>query len=124
MVRRERETLHELLSNLERTSDQLAGATAGPELERAVSRLDSLTARFSRAGSGLDSASHSLASVLDKMDRGTGTLGRLVNDEALYDRVTAAMENLQAASEEVALLSQDLRRNPERYLRGLKFSVF
>lgn len=124
LVREERATLDELLSNLNRTSGRLAEATSGPELERTVARIDSLTAELARAGTGIDSASRSLASVLGKMDGGEGTLGLLVNDEELYLKATAAVENLQAASEEVALLTRDIRQRPERYLRGLKFSVF
>ena len=124
LVAEQRSTLDQLLSNLARASEGLAGATAGPELERTVARLDSLSAHLARAGSGLDSTSHSLASILGKIDEGEGTMGRLVNDEELYDKIAAAMENLQVASEEIALLSQDLRERPDRYLKGLKFSVF
>ncbi len=124
MVGEQRRTLDELLSNLSRASEGLADATSGPELSRTVARLDSLSGELAKAGSGLDSTSHALASILTKVDQGEGTLGRLVHDEELYDKVAAAMENLQVASEEIALLSQDLRERPERYLKGLKFSVF
>lgn len=124
MVSEQRETLDMLLANLNRASEGLAEATAGPELGRTVARLDSLSAQLASAGSGLDSTSHALASILTRIDEGEGTLGRLVTDEELYDKVAAAMENLQVASEEIALLSQDLRERPERYLKGLKFSVF
>jgi hypothetical protein len=39
-------------------------------------------------------------------------------------KISAAMENIQVASEEIALLTKDLRERPERYLQGLKVSVF
>src|SRR5262249_14240328 len=39
-----------------------------------------------------------LASVTAKLDQGTGTLGRLVNDPALYDRVTAAVGEVRSAA--------------------------
>lgn len=124
MVSEQRQTLDRLLANLDRASEGLADATSGPELPRTVARLDSLSSHLARAGSGLDSTSHALASILARVDEGEGTLGRLVQDEELYDKVTAAMENLQVASEEIALLSQDLRERPDRYLKGMKFSVF
>lgn len=124
LVDSERATLARLIESLEATSSQLSEATAGPELEETLVRLDSLTGRLHETSRGLDASSRSLASILDKVDTGSGSLGKLVNDGSLYDQVTAAAENLQSASEEIALLTKDIRQRPERYLKGLKFSVF
>lgn len=124
LVESERETLAAMLRSLRRTSENLSAATDSPHLERTVAHLDTLTARLSRTSEELDASTESLNSILAKMDRGEGTLGKLVNDDRLYEKATAAAENLQAASEEIALLSQDLRQNPEKYLGNLKFSVF
>jgi hypothetical protein len=38
--------------------------------------------------------------------------------------MVVAMENMQTATEEIALLTKDVRERPERYLAGVKFSVF
>ena len=124
LVDSERATLGRLIESLESTSSQLSSATSGPELRETLVRLDSLTGRLHETSRGLDASSRSLASILDKVDSGEGSLGKLVNDENLYDKVTAAAENLQSASEEIALLTRDIRERPERYLKGLKFSVF
>lgn len=124
MVREERETVGRLLEELRSTASNLDRATSGPELERTVARLDTLTAELSRASEGLTSSSRSLASILEKTDAGEGSLGKLVNDDRLYERMTAAAENLQRASEEISLLTKDLRENPGKYLKDLKFSVF
>ncbi|MFW6192077.1 MAG: MlaD family protein [Gemmatimonadota bacterium] len=124
LVQEERAHLQEMIASLQRTSAALDGATSGPELERTVSRLDSLTARLHASSDELAASSRSLASILDKIDTGEGSLGRLVNDTSLYVGVTAAMENLQAASEEIGLLTRDLRERPEHYLGNLDFSVF
>lgn len=124
LVRGQRETLGDLLQNLEQTSSRLAAVTEGAELERTVARLDTLTERLARAGGGLDTTASALASITGRLDRGEGTLGRLLEDEILFEELTAAVENLQFASEEVALLTRDLRERPERYLRGLRFSIF
>lgn len=124
LVREERRTVGRLLEELRATASNLDRATAGPELERTVSRLDTLTAELSRASEGLSASSRSLSSILEKTDRGEGSLGKLVNDDRLYERMTSAAENLEVASEEVAALTRDLRQNPGKYLKGLKFSVF
>lgn len=124
MVRREQRTISRMLESLERTSSQLDRATSGPELRRTVAQVDSLTRRLNRTSEGLNESSRSLASILEKMDRGEGSLGRLVNDERLYDQVSSAAENLQAASEEIALLTKDIRQRPDRYLNELNLTVF
>lgn len=124
LVESERETLHRLIENLEATSGRLSRAASGPHLENTVARLDTLTRRLAAASDDLDASSRSLASILQKVDAGRGSLGRLVNDDRLYDRAAAAAENLRSASEEIGLLTRDIRKRPERYLRELKFSVF
>ncbi|UCG76770.1 MAG: MCE family protein [Gemmatimonadota bacterium] len=117
-------TIGELVVNLNAVSSQLRGATEATDLAATVARIDSITTRLESASAGLDSTSHSLASITRKMDDGEGTLGLLVNDEGLYVKISAAMENIQAATEEIALLTKDIRQRPDRYLKGLKFEAF
>lgn len=124
LMEEERRTISSLLASLEQASAGLERATSGPELERIVTRIDILTEELARAGESLDASSRSLASILEKADRGEGSLGKLVNDDRLYEDLSATLRNLQAASEEITLLTRDVRRQPERYLRELKFSVF
>ncbi|MEN8144581.1 MAG: MlaD family protein [Gemmatimonadota bacterium] len=124
LVREERESLKQLIEGLSQTSTQLASATSGPELGQALGRLDSLTMRLTAASSGLDSTTSSLASILGKIDRGEGTIGKMVNDTTLYGRLAAVSENLQSMTEEMTLLTKNIRDEPERYLGELKISVF
>lgn len=65
--------------------------------------------RLARASARMDSASASAASVFAKLDEGYGSLGRLVNDPALYGRTVGAVEALEQ-------LAVDVRRNPGRYI--------
>lgn len=124
MLERQSDTLEQLIQNLARMSAQLSAATDGPELENTVANIDSLAARLSAASEDFGSSSEALASILRKIDEGEGSMGKLVNDPVLHDRMAAAMENLQAATEEIALLTKDVREQPQRYLAGLKISVF
>jgi phospholipid/cholesterol/gamma-HCH transport system substrate-binding protein len=124
LLEREATALESLIEALDRAAQELAEATSGPEIDRTVANIDSLTGRLAVASDDLGASSRSLASILEKVDRGEGTLGRIVNDPGLYDRLTAATENIQVASEEIALLTRDLREQPEKYLKDLKFSVF
>ncbi len=124
LLDREAATLEELIEALNVAAGELAESAASPELDRTLANIDTLTARLAAASDDLDSGSQSLASILRKVDEGDGTLGKMVNDGELYDRLTAATENIQVASEEIALLTRDVREQPEKYLDNLKFSVF
>jgi phospholipid/cholesterol/gamma-HCH transport system substrate-binding protein len=124
LLERESQSLEKLIQSLSVTSSRLAEATSGPEIERTLANVDSLTARLAEASDDLDVTSAALASVLGKIDRGEGSLGLMVNDTALYVGLTATLENLESASEEIALLTRDIRERPEHYTQGLKFSVF
>ena len=53
-----------------------------------------------------------MKSLLVNLDNGKGTLGKLLNDEGLYD-------NLEAASKELQLLLLDIKLHPARYRRIL-----
>ncbi len=124
LLESESESLEQLIQGLSSTSARLASITSGPELERTLVHLDSLTARLSEASEDLDLTSEALASVLGKIDRGEGSLGLMVNDTTLYVNLSATLANLESASEEIALLTRDIRERPEHYTQGLKFSVF
>jgi phospholipid/cholesterol/gamma-HCH transport system substrate-binding protein len=69
----------------------------------------------------LERTSRSLESVLARVEKGEGTLGKLTADDALYTSVNKAVSNLDAAATDLRELLQDLKKNPRRYL---KFSVF
>lgn len=72
------------------------------DFAKAASRMNTLSAR-------LDSLSAVLASVSGKVDRGDGTLGRLVNDRQMYEDLNASVQSLRA-------LIDDIKKNPKKYL--------
>lgn len=123
-VREERRTLSELLESLERTSDNLERAASGPELDRARARTDSLARTLRRTDEALGASRRSLSSILEKVESGSGSLGRLARDERLRHSLSALRENLQAASREMSLLEADVREHPDRYLREMRITLF
>lgn len=72
-------------------------------------RLDSLTANLAMLSRNLGQATASLDTILGKMSRGEGTLGKMATDTVLYDNLTATLGSLNA-------LLVDLRERPGRYL--------
>lgn len=51
----------------------------------------------------------SLSGAMEKIQRGEGSIGLLVNDDALY-------QNLETSSKKLDLLLEDIRLNPRRYI--------
>ncbi|SHJ13804.1 phospholipid/cholesterol/gamma-HCH transport system substrate-binding protein [Arenibacter nanhaiticus] len=90
-------------------------------LDNSINNLNNITANFSKISDslanagltetfkGLQSTINNLDQMLAKLDNGEGSLGKLVNDKALYN-------NLTEASKELDLLLQDFRLNPKRYV--------
>lgn len=105
----QRAELARVSTSLRRSAAGVERAVAGPELERSVARIDSLTARLDQTTETLASASASLETVLSRIERGEGTLGRLSADEELY-------ENLNTTAVSLRELIADIRRDPRRYL--------
>ena len=54
-----------------------------------------------------DTAQH-LASITGKLDRGTGTLGLLLNDPALYERATSALGDVQQSVRDLGSVARNL----------------
>jgi phospholipid/cholesterol/gamma-HCH transport system substrate-binding protein len=62
----------------------------------------------------LNKTSLQLAQITQKIDKGEGTAGKLINDKELYD-------NLNKSSKELQILLKDLHERPSRYVN---ISVF
>jgi len=107
VVAEQRSTLRSLTASLARSADQVEEAT--PDARRAIARADSAMAVLAQTGENLDKAAISLRALLERIDRGEGTLGKLATDQALYDNVNRAAESL-------ATLLDDVRANPKKYI--------
>ena len=51
-------------------------------------------------------------SVMGRLDRGEGTLGKVMRDEELYRNMNAAMLNMNQATVNINKLSEEVRRDP------------
>lgn len=123
--------VHNTLMATQRALDVLAKAGSGPLVaqttatlaatERTMARLDSilgsstgkrvdtLTANLALLSNHLGSATASLDTLLGKMARGEGTLGRMAADTMMYVNLNEALAALTA-------LLKDLKERPGRYL--------
>ncbi len=80
------------------------------ELRQAFSDFASAAEKMDHLAGRLDSLRSALQSVTTKLDSGQGTLGKLVNDDKLYNDVSAAAANIKA-------LVADIKANPKKYFK-------
>ncbi|HUG00786.1 MAG TPA: MlaD family protein [Longimicrobiales bacterium] len=116
LVSAQREDLTALSGALRVSAQNLERATSGPELRRAVVRLDSVSAQLALASANVTATTASMEEVLGRIERGEGTLGLLSADDSLYLSLTAAATGLQAATESLNVLLEDVRANPRKYI--------
>lgn len=91
--------------------DTLA-ADNSPRVDSIMVSLEKNLAELDKVRIELESASASLNEILDKINRGDGTLGKLVNDPSVY-------ENLDELSRELTALVKGINEDPGRYLRHM-----
>ncbi len=115
--------LNELVKSFQNSADAVNGLLQSnkEELDNSIANINNITTNFSNlsdsiSGAGLVNTMKSLEStvanldlLLAKIEKGEGTLGKMMHNEALYD-------NLSNASRELDLLLQDFRLNPKRYV--------
>ncbi len=94
---------------LRSVGERLDSTMANPAVERSVSRLDDITEGMSEMAEALAGAMQAFESILAKIDRGEGSLGRLVNDTTLTHDMHEVMVSLKS-------LLDDVRERPGRYI--------
>jgi phospholipid/cholesterol/gamma-HCH transport system substrate-binding protein len=120
-VAEQRKEMRTLMASLNRSSLSVEKITSGPELDRSVKRVDEMTARMSEVTTSLQTSSKSLETMVARLERGEGSLGKAVQDPALYDNLVEASRNVSQATTNLNKLTEEIRRNPKKYL---KLSVF
>jgi phospholipid/cholesterol/gamma-HCH transport system substrate-binding protein len=99
-----------------RTAEEIETAKTGDAARTLFVRLDSTASRLNNAARALERIATSVegsagtfASVMQKIDRGEGSLGRLVNDTSLYAEV-------HGLARELRTLAADVKARPSRYI--------
>ena len=107
------------LSNILAHTDTLTGSlndlveTQGDSVGVAIQNLNRVLARLDRNLATFESTSASLDAIIARIDRGQGTLGRLINDDALYVKLDSTLNGVNT-------LVDDFKTHPRKYLRELK----
>lgn len=120
-VNDQRRELKGLTASLQRSAEGFEKVATGPELKRTLEQIDAATARMDTVMTSLERTSTAVEGVMGRLDRGEGTLGKLMRDEELYRNLNAAMLNMNQTTVNINKLSEEVRRDPRKYL---KLSVF
>jgi phospholipid/cholesterol/gamma-HCH transport system substrate-binding protein len=125
LLARNESKLNTTIENLAAASEDASGLIreSKAKLERSVGNLDAATTDLATASkriadaSGLfESTMRNLDDITAKINRGEGTLGRLVNDPKAYDGLTHSIANADS-------LIEAIKKDPGRYL-NFKFTIF
>lgn len=115
--------LNNLIKSFQGSAEALNGLLKDnkDQLESSITNINHITENFSKLSDSLadvglaktirslESTVHNLDVLLVRIEKGEGSLGKLMNNEELYT-------NLSDASKELDLLLQDFRLNPKRYV--------
>lgn len=100
-----------VLTNVIKENEQNIDATLG----NLKSMSDSLAlVNFKKTFDEAEVAMSSIAEVMQKINNGEGTAGKLINNDSVY-------MNLERASKNLEILLEDIEQNPNRYVH---FSIF
>lgn len=91
-IKNNNDSITRIIGNLTKVSRELSGAEIGSTVQ------------------SLETAVTSLNQILNGINEGQGTLGKLTKDDALY-------KNLTSTSNSLNILLQDLRLHPKRYVQ-------
>lgn len=106
------ESLNQTIQNLSTMTKTLADGG----LEKTLNNTNSALEKLSEAGDqtkqtlkSLDNSSTKLTTLLDGINKGEGTMGKLMKKDEVYTELQSTLQNLD-------LLLQDFRLNPKRYV--------
>jgi phospholipid/cholesterol/gamma-HCH transport system substrate-binding protein len=106
----QRRELLALSKSMRKSAEGLEKTATSPELQAAVKRMDALTAQMEEATGSFTRSSKSLEAMTARLDKGEGSLGLLMKDEALYKNMNETMQNANK-------LLVDFREHPKKYVK-------
>lgn len=112
-----KEKVGKLVTNLEQFSNTLQ--EAGPQLETIVNNFDKISDSIAKANvtqliNDAQQAIGDVQLIVEKVQKGDGTLGQLVTNDTLYSNLENSLHSLDE-------LLKDLKANPKKYINVTVF---
>ncbi|WP_176719425.1 MlaD family protein [Rhodohalobacter halophilus] len=113
-LEKNKQDIDQAISSASRTMMQLDTLATDnrPRVDSLLASLEENVNELHKVRTELETASVNLNQILEKINSGEGTMGRLVNDPSLY-------ENLDQLSKEMNELVKGINEDPGRYLKHM-----
>jgi phospholipid/cholesterol/gamma-HCH transport system substrate-binding protein len=112
--------IERIVKNLDAFSGDMAGLSGGNR-----EGIEELLEGFRTASRKLNTALDNLVEISAQVERGEGSLGKLVTDDALYDQVDGALTDARAALREVRRAAEETQEQiPATILTTIFGSLF
>lgn len=117
VVENEKGSIHSIVTDLNHLTQTLSAKSG--QIDRIITNVETFSDSLNRASiptlvTQLNETVGRLNTVMGKIEQGDGSVGKLINDDALYD-------SLVQASSDLAALLADIKAHPSRYVN---ISVF
>ncbi|NBB73533.1 MAG: MCE family protein [Bacteroidetes bacterium] len=114
LLREDLEQLNEVVANTELLTEELGALVRDnrDSLNATVDNVNRVLSQTERNLVVLERTSTNLDRIIQKIDEGEGTIGRLVNDPSLYVRLDSAATRLNT-------ILDDFQQQPGRYLKDM-----
>lgn len=86
-------------------------------LDSLISRMNQSSLQLQHLSKQLNTTSSQINILLEKINSGKGTIGKLVNDPSLYNNLDSLSFNLQS-------IIKHIDKNPKKYLKNIRISLF
>ena len=97
------------LASVQRLAIRLDSTFARPDLGKSLDQMDEVAQGLREMTEGLSSVTNALGSILEKIDRGEGLIGKAVSDSTLHGDLHEVLMSLRK-------LLDDVRERPGRYV--------
>ena len=109
----DKENLHDLLANINNISNNLnlIISEESDNVKESINQFNLLMGRLPSLSDDLNEAVVSLKDIVKKINSKNSSLGKMINDDALYNNVNALVVDSKS-------LINDIKDNPTKYLRA------